>query len=161
MCTNVHGQGPIDRMVDPQRASALCKWPGRPGGRPLGHSPVFGRPTGRSLFPTVRNQTVGGRLGGRPTAENSAELSSTASFWSILIWGYFGLFVTRFWVSFQASFSYLSKCLSPLVLEPNTSISKGEFFKSVLRKRFLELSPQILSEFFSHIFELSIATSIL
>jgi len=44
-----------------------------------------------------------------------------------------GLFAIRFEVNFQASFSYLSKYLSPLVLEPNTYISKGEFFKSVLK----------------------------
>ena len=75
----------------------------------------------------VENLTTGGRL----TAEFSAEL---ALFLRPIYWGCFGLFFIRFEVGFQASISYLSKCLSPLFLEPNTSISKGEFFESVLQK---------------------------
>ena len=59
--------GPIDRTVDRQRAFALWKWPGRPGGRPLGHLPVYGRPTGRPLAD---------RPGGRLTAASAADLAS-------------------------------------------------------------------------------------
>ena len=110
--------------------------PGRPGGRPLGHSLVFGRLIFRSLFLTVRNQKSD--CWRSTDCRISAELSPTASFLRLFIWGYFGLFLTRFEVSFQANFPYLSKFLSPLVLEPNTSISKGEFFKSVLKKIFIE-----------------------
>ena len=101
--------------------------PGRPGGRLLGHSPVYCRPAGRPLFPTVGNPTVGGRPGGRPTAESSPELSRTASFWSLFIWGCFGLFEIRFEVGFQASFFYLSKCLSPLVLKQILPYRKESF----------------------------------
>jgi len=62
-------------------------------------------------------------------------------------WGCFGLFSTRFEVGFQASFSYLSKCLSLLVLEPNTFISKGEFSRVFYKRDFLSFSPQIYFDF--------------
>ena len=42
----------------------------RPGGRPIGQGPVFGRPASRPLFPTVENLIVGGR----PIAVFPAEL---------------------------------------------------------------------------------------
>ena len=143
----VHSQGPVDRTVDLQRASALWKWPGRPDSRPLGHLPFYGRPVGWPL--AVRSEIW--PLAGRPTAESSAELSWTASFWSLFILGCFRLFSTWFEVGFQASFFYLSKCLSPLVFEPNTSISKGEFFKSVLKKRFLEFfTTKSIQVFLTH-----------
>ena len=83
-----------------------------------------------------------------------------AIFWEPINWGSLGLFSIRFEVGFQDSFSY-SKYLSLLVLEPNTSISKGEFFKSVLKKRFLEFFTTKSILVFSHILELSIAISIL
>ena len=76
MCTNVHSQGLVDRTVDCQRASAPWKWPGRPGGRTLGHCPVGSRPAGRPTFPTVGNPTVVGRPGGRPSAVRTVELAS-------------------------------------------------------------------------------------
>ena len=66
--------GPVGRTVDRQRVSALWKWPGRPGGRPLGHFQVGGRPAGQPTFPTVENLTVGGRPGVRPTAASAADL---------------------------------------------------------------------------------------
>ena len=61
----------------------------------------------------------------------------TAIFWSLFIWGSHGLFSTRFEVGFQ----YLSKCLSPLVLEPNTFISTGEFSRVFCKRDFLSFSP--------------------
>ena len=87
-------QKSVDRAVD--RYAQTCTAKGQSTarelllsvngpGQPLGHSPVFGRPTGRPLFLTVGNSTVGGRPGGPPTAENSVELSPTASFWSLFI----------------------------------------------------------------------------
>jgi len=48
----------------------------------------------------------------------------------LIYWGSLGLFYTRFEVGFWDSFSYTSKCLFPLVLEPNTSIQKESFIKS-------------------------------
>ena len=48
--------------------------PGRSGDQSLGQGPVFGRPSNRPLFPTVKNPTIGGRSGGRPTAGFPAEL---------------------------------------------------------------------------------------
>ena len=56
-----------------------------------------------------------------------AELTPTASFWRLIYWGCFGLFSIRFEVGFQASFSYLSKCLSPLVLELILTYQKESF----------------------------------
>ena len=87
MCTNVHSkgrstvcaqQGPVDRTVDRQRVSALCKWPRSTGRSTAGHLPVYGRPAGRPQFLTVGNPTVGGRPGGRPTAGRPAELASNS-----------------------------------------------------------------------------------
>ena len=62
---------------------------------------------------------------------------------------FWAIFYTRFQVGFQASFSYLSKRFSPLVLEIILPYQKERFFKSVLKKRFLQFSPQIQS-LFSH-----------
>ena len=64
----------------------------------------------------TQQETVG-RPVGRLTAGFPAELAPTVIFFRPINWGYFGLFSIRFLESFQASFSYLTKCLSPLVLE--------------------------------------------
>ena len=90
--------------------SEICPLAGRPGSRPaesfcslyLG----FGRPGGRPMAQRSEIRPLAGRSGGRPTTGFPAELSPTASFWSLFIWGSLGLFSTRFEVDFQASFSY-------------------------------------------------------
>ena len=77
----------VDRAVDRTLVVHVCahrstarelllsvNGPSRLGGLLLGHNPVFGRLTRQPLLPTVGNPIVGGRLGGRPTAEFSAEL---------------------------------------------------------------------------------------
>ena len=68
---------------------------------------------------------------------SAADLASNGHILGAINWASLRLFSTRFQVSFQASFSYTSKCLYPLVLEQNTSISKGEFLR-VFQKRFFE-----------------------
>ena len=78
--------------------------------------PSSGRPSGRPLFLTVENPTVSGRPAGRPTVGLPTELAPTSIFFRPISWGCFVLLSTRFLESFQASFSYLSKYLSPLVL---------------------------------------------
>ena len=110
--------------VDCQRALLSGSGPGRPGGRPTKSFcslyPGLGRPVDGT---TVKNLTVVRSTDSR----KSAELSPTASFWRPVYWGCFGLFSTRFEVSFQVNFSYLSKCLSPLVLELNFHIKRRVF----------------------------------
>ena len=51
---------------------------------------------------------------------------------------------------FQSQFFLSIVEVFPTCFSANTFISKGEFFKSVLKKRFLEFSPQIHPSF-SHI----------
>ena len=50
---------------------------------------------------------------------------------------------------FQASFSYLSKCLSPLVLEQILPYQKESFSRVFYKREFLSFSPQI-HPYFSH-----------
>ena len=118
-------QGPIDRMVDQQRVSALCKWPGRPGG----HLPVYGRPAGRPLFLTVRNPTVGNRPSGRPTAGRSAELASDSHIlgaykrgfpWTVF-YKIFGEFQSQFFLSIVEVFS---TCLRANIFKSKGSLSR-------------------------------------
>ena len=97
-CTKHAQVGSIDRTVDRQRAFALWKWPGRLGGRPLGHCPVGGRPVGRPVCPTVENLTVGGQPDGRPSAVRTAELASNGQiFWSLQKRLHLGCFRQDFW----------------------------------------------------------------
>ena len=109
-------EGRSTEPVDRQKAT-LWIWP-RSTGRELLLSVSRPRSTGRSTDgTTLRNLTVGRSTGQSTDSRKVAELSPTASFWSLFIWGCFGLFSIRFQESFWASFSYLSQCLSPLVLE--------------------------------------------
>ena len=74
----------------------------------------------------------------------------TAIFWEPINWGSLGLFSTRFKVGFQASFSYLSECLSPLILEQILSYQKESFSSVFCKRDFLSFSSTILSSFITH-----------
>ena len=122
MCTNAHSQGQVDSTADCQRAFALCKWPwstgrsiarelllsvngpGRPGGRPIGQGPVFGGPSGRSLFRTVRNPTVGDRPAGRPTADQAAELTSNSHIFKAYKRGFSWTVLNKIFCGFSREF---------------------------------------------------------
>jgi len=92
----------------------LWIWP-RLTGRSTGRSnPKHGRPVG------CNGQKCDRWPVDRPVNGQQYLLLSwppTASFWEPIKWGSLGLFKTRFWVGFQASFPYLSKKFSPLFLE--------------------------------------------
>ena len=74
MCTNVHSKGLLTTRSTVRELLLSLNGPGRPDGRPIGQGPVFSRLSGRTLLPTVKNLTIGGRLGGRLTAGFPAEL---------------------------------------------------------------------------------------
>jgi len=179
MCTNAHSQGQVDSTADCQRAFALCKWPwstgrsiarelllsvngpGRPGGRPIGQGPVFGRPSDRPLFPTVENLIVGGRPGGRPTAGFPAELDPNGYIFEAYKLGLFWAVFNNFFLErFQASFSYLFKCLFPFVLELKLSYQKESLSRVFSKVISWVFHHKIHLSFLTHI-ELSIVISIL
>ena len=164
MCTNVHNQfgwrvgrptrstprelcsldlAPVDQAVDRQRACFLYSGLGRPGDRPVAQR--------SEIWP------LAGRPGGRPTTGFPAELDPNGYIFEAYK---LGLFSTRFLESFQSSFSYLTKCLSPLVLEPIFSYQK-ESLSRVFSKEISWVFPPLFYLVFSHILELSIAISIL
>ena len=101
-CTKRARPGPVDRTVDRQRVSALWKWPGRPAGRPLGHCPEGGRPASRPTFPMVRNLTVHGRPGGRPTAVQTAELASNGHIFEAYKRGFSWTVFYKIWSRFSS-----------------------------------------------------------
>ena len=166
-------QKSVDRTVD--RCAQTCTAQGRSTARELllsGNSPVDRavdrwaialKPVDRPVdWPSQRSKN-------RPLAVDQAVdrqqcrlliWTPAASFLMPINWGSHGLFYTRFEVGFWASFFYSIKCLSSLVLEPNTSIQK-ESLSRVFKSDFLYFPPQIQSLFFSHILELSIDISIL
>jgi len=65
----------------------------------------------------------------------------------LINWGSLELFSTRFEVGFQASFSYLSECLSPLVLEQILPYQKESFLRVFCKRDFLSFSSTIQSSF--------------
>ena len=110
-CTTLFGWGagrPPDR---PPESSALWIWPRSTrwstGGELCSLYPGLGRPSGRPMAQRSEIWPLAGRSSGRPTAEKFAELSPTASFWSLFIWGYFGLFFIRFLGEFQSQFFFI------------------------------------------------------
>ena len=110
--------------VDHPESCALWIWP-RSTRRSTGRSkPRHGRPGGR---PTGCN---GQKFDRWPVDRPQHQLLSwpaTASFWEPIKWDSLGLFSIRFQESFCASFSYLSKCLSPLILEQILPYQKESF----------------------------------
>ena len=138
---NMPSQGPVDRTVDRQRASALWKWPGRP----LGHCPVCGRPVGRPICPTVKNSTIGGRLSAVLTAELASNGHILDAYkrgfpWAVL-YNIFGEFQSQFFLSIVEAFS---TCFNAKI-----SKSKGEFIKRFL-KWFLWVFHHQINPSFSH-----------
>ena len=107
------------------------------------------------------------RLKNRPLAVDQAvdrqqsELLSwlpTGRFLEPIKRGSLGLFYIRFQVGLWASFSYTSKCLSPLVLESKLPYQKESLSRVFSKEFFLSFLPQSFLVF-SHILELSIAIS--
>ena len=136
----------VDRAVDrcAQTCTALFGWragrPTRSTARELYYLDLArstGRSTGRELLLSVSRPRSTGRSTGGITVGNQIVLLSwtpTTIFFRPIYWGYFGLFYIRFLESFQVSFTYLTKCFISTCFRAKTSISKGEFFKSVFKK---------------------------
>ena len=121
---------PIDRGLDTESRSSL------PVDRPINQDRIpraelSGGRLARSFgHPAKQAVHVCAHLSPGPVDRQQRQLliwPLTAIFWEPINWGSLGLFSTRFQVNFQASFSYLSKCLSSLVLEQILSYQRRVF----------------------------------
>ena len=131
--------------VDRQRASALWKCPGRPGGRPAESSALCSRVSVDRPVDRCPN----GQKNDRWRSTDSSFWLPTASFSSSINWDVWGMFSIRFQEEFWASFSHLFQWLYPQVWEQISPIKRGvlsRVFKSDFWVFLHHFNPSFLTQ---------------